>query len=195
MKGSLWDSSIHPWNLVFKVGGPIPSLQWVSEDDCPYQFKISIVRPYDISINEITRFIIERVSISSKEKLNIREMKAYQAQRSKPPTSWLLNVHTCCTCTWVYPDRILTTCTWLPAVNSTWGTLTQSPAGSTDSSTHLAAPFCARDTSSCDVSCQQWLEIWLAPVMGWEEGLPWWSSGQDITFQSRGRGFRPWSGS
>ena len=87
MKGSLWDSSIHPWNLVFKVGVPIPSLQWVSEDDCPYQFKISIVRPYDISINEITRFIIKHVSISSKEKVNIREMKASQAQRSKPPTS------------------------------------------------------------------------------------------------------------
>ena len=92
MKGSLWDSSIHPWNLVFKVGVPIPSLQWVSEDDCPYQFKISIVRPYDISINEITRFIIEHVSISSKEKVNIREMKASQAQRSKPPTSWRAHV-------------------------------------------------------------------------------------------------------
>lgn len=92
MKSSLWDSSIHPWNLVFKGGvrflvGFNPNLQWVSEDDCPYQFKISIVRPYDISINEITHFIIEHVSISSNEKVNIREMKAFQAQRGKPPTS------------------------------------------------------------------------------------------------------------
>lgn len=88
----------HP-SLKFGIqgGGPIleyplevgsgPKLQWVSEDDCPYQFKISIVRPYDISINEITCFIIEHVSISTNEKVNIREMKAFQAQRGKPPTS------------------------------------------------------------------------------------------------------------
>ena len=26
------------------------------------------------------------------------------------------------------------------------------------------------------------------------EGLPWWSSGYEFTFQCRGHGFDPWSG-
>lgn len=50
--------------------GSDPQPPVVPEDDCPYQFKIRIVRPYGISVNKIAHFITERVSISSDEKVD-----------------------------------------------------------------------------------------------------------------------------
>ena len=55
--------------------GSDPQPPVVPEDDCPYQFKISTVRPYGFGVNKITLSIIEPVSISSTEKVNIQEMQ------------------------------------------------------------------------------------------------------------------------
>ena len=71
--------------------GSDPQPPVVPEDDCPYQFKISTVRPYGFSVNKITHSIIKQVSISSTEKVNIQE-----TQTSIP---CLLTVHMCCACT------------------------------------------------------------------------------------------------